>query len=64
MASLGFPRRDETDVLFDPQLHEVVSIVSDGDRPAGTVVQVLRPGYGEGTRQLRPAAVVVSGGPG
>jgi hypothetical protein len=26
----------------------------------GTVVEVLRPGYGEGSRQLRPAAVVVS----
>ena len=36
--------------------------IPDGDAPAGTVVQVVRPGYGEGTRQLRPAAVVVAGG--
>ena len=29
--------------------------------PPGTVVQVVRPGYGEDDRQLRPAAVVVAG---
>ena len=63
LGSLGFPRHDETDVPFDPQRHEAVSVAPDGDAPAGTVVQVVRPGYGEGTRQLRPAAVVVAGGP-
>jgi molecular chaperone GrpE len=26
----------------------------------GTVVQVVRPGYGDGERQLRPAGVVVA----
>jgi len=64
MGSLGFPRHDETDVPFDPQLHEAISVIPDGDAPAGTVLQVLRPGYGEGTQQLRPAAVVVAGGTG
>jgi molecular chaperone GrpE len=64
LGSIGFARHDETDVPFDPQLHEAVSVVPDGDAPAGTVLQVLRPGYGEGNRQLRPAAVVVAGGPG
>ncbi len=64
LASLGFRRHDEIDVPFDPQLHEAVSVVPDGDAPAGTVLQVLRPGYGEGSQQLRPAAVVVAGGTG
>ena len=32
--------------------------------PAGTVPQVLRPGYGDGDRQLRPAAVAVADRPG
>jgi molecular chaperone GrpE len=64
LGSLGFRRHDETDVPFDPQLHEAVSVLADGDAPAGTVLQVLHPGYGEGARQLRPAAVVVAGGPG
>jgi len=64
LGSLGFSRHDETGVPFDPQLHEAVSVVPDGDAPPGTVLKVLRPGYGEGRRQLRPAAVVVAGGPG
>jgi len=64
LGSLGFRRHEETGVPFDPQLHEAVSVLADGDEPAGTVVQVLHPGYGEGNRQLRPAAVVVAGRPG
>ncbi len=64
LESLGFPRHDETNAPFDPQLHEAVSVIEDGDAPAGTVLKVLRPGYGEGTQQLRPAAVVVAAGPG
>lgn len=64
LGSLGFRRHDETDVPFDPALHEAVSVLADGNATAGTVLQVLNPGYGEGNRQLRPAAVVVAGGPG
>jgi molecular chaperone GrpE len=30
------------------------------DTETGTILDVIRPGYGEGSRQLRPAAVVVS----
>lgn len=45
---------------FDPERHEVVGVVEQPDSAPGTVVEVLRPGYGEGSRQLRPAAVVVS----
>jgi molecular chaperone GrpE len=63
LDSLGFSRHEETDVPFDPELHEAVSVVPDDDEPEGTVLKVLRPGYGEGPRQLRPAAVVVAGGP-
>jgi molecular chaperone GrpE len=60
LRSLGYPRHDETGVPFDPVLHEVVSVVEDPDTAPGTVVQVLRPGYGDPDRQLRPAAVAVS----
>jgi molecular chaperone GrpE len=62
LRSLGYPRHDEAGVPFDPALHEVVSAVEDPDAAPGTVVQVLRPGYGEPGRQLRPAAVAVSRG--
>ena len=64
LGSLGFRRHDETGVPFDPQMHEAVSVVPDAEAPAGTVLQVLRAGYGDGARELRPAAVIVAGGPG
>lgn len=60
LRSLGYPRYEETGVPFHPEQHEVVSVVDDPDTAPGTVVQVLRPGYGEPGRQLRPAAVAVS----
>lgn len=59
LAALGFPRDDEIGIPFDPARHEAVSVVA-GDEP-GVVLSVVRPGYGAGEQQLRPAAVVVSG---
>lgn len=64
LAALGFPRRDEVGVPFDPNRHEAVSTVADPAAPPNTVVRVLLPGYGDEDRQLRPAAVVVSTGAG
>ncbi|MCV7345899.1 nucleotide exchange factor GrpE [Mycolicibacterium rhodesiae] len=60
LDQLGYPRDVESGVPFDPQRHEVVGVVEHGDSPPGTVVEVLRPGYGQGSNQLRPASVVVS----
>jgi molecular chaperone GrpE len=60
LERLGYPRDTEAGVPFDPQRHEVVGVVDQPDSAAGTVVEVVRPGYGDGTRQLRPAAVVVT----
>ncbi|MEV7965723.1 nucleotide exchange factor GrpE [Sphaerisporangium sp. NPDC088356] len=60
LARLGFPRDDEVGGQFDPSRHEAVSTVADPDTAPGTVVEVVRPGYGDGERQLRPAAAVVS----
>ncbi|MDF3289861.1 nucleotide exchange factor GrpE [Streptomyces silvisoli] len=60
LKDLGYPRHDETDVPFDPTRHEVVTVVDEPDTAPGTVVRVLRPGYGDPDRQLRPAAVAVS----
>ena len=60
LERLGYPRDAESGVPFDPQRHEVVTVVEQGDSAPGTVVEVLRPGYGHGSSQLRPAAVVVS----
>jgi molecular chaperone GrpE len=61
LASLGYPRDDETGMPFDPLRHEAAEVVEDPEVPPRTVVRVLRPGYGEPPdRQLRPAAVAVS----
>lgn len=57
---LGYPRRDDEGEPFDPARHEAVSAVAGSGAPDGTVVHVVRPGYGEGPDQLRPAQVVVA----
>jgi molecular chaperone GrpE len=49
---------------FDPNLHQAMYEVPDPSRPAGTVAQVVQPGYMIGERILRPALVgVAKGGP-
>ncbi|MEU0803865.1 nucleotide exchange factor GrpE [Streptomyces sp. NPDC005970] len=60
LARLGYERRAETGVPFDPARHEVVGVVDDPEAEPGTVVQVLRPGYGDTGNQLRPVAVTVA----
>ncbi|MEO3875563.1 nucleotide exchange factor GrpE [Nonomuraea sp. B12E4] len=60
LARLGYPRHDETGVPFDPSRHDAVMTVELADAEPGTVVEVLRPGYGDAERQLRPATVAVA----
>lgn len=49
---------------FDPNLHQAMYEVPNAQEPAGTVVQVIQPGYMIGERILRPALVAVAkGGP-
>jgi molecular chaperone GrpE len=49
---------------FDPNFHQAMYEVPDSSVPAGTVVQVVQPGYTIGERVLRPALVAVAkGGP-
>lgn len=57
---LGYPRRDDEGEPFDPARHEAVSTIEGSGAPDGTVVHVVRPGYGEGNAQLRPAQVVIA----
>jgi len=61
LEALGYPRQEDTGVPFDPARHEAVGVVAGADAPRGTVLRIVRPGYGEGVQQLRPAAVVVAG---
>jgi molecular chaperone GrpE len=49
---------------FDPNVHQALFEVPDANIPAGSVVQVIQPGFMIGERVLRPAMVGVSkGGP-
>src|SRR6202165_1658362 len=49
LERLGYPRDEEAGVPFDPERHEVVGVVDHPGSAPGTVVQVVRPGYGEGS---------------
>jgi molecular chaperone GrpE len=62
VSRLGFPRRDDLGVRFDPARHDAVATRRDTGAQPGTVVEVVQPAYGEGERQLRPALVVVAQG--
>jgi molecular chaperone GrpE len=60
LARLGFPRRDDRGARFDPTRHEAVATRPDPGTEADMVAEVVRPGYGDGDHQLRPAQVVVA----
>jgi molecular chaperone GrpE len=60
LARLGFPRRDDRGARFDPARHEAVASRPDPEAEADVVAEVVRPAYGEGDHQLRPAQVVVA----
>src|ERR1700735_2895475 len=49
---------------FDPNVHQAMYEVPDASVPAGSIVQVMQPGYMIGERVLPPALVAVAkGGP-
>jgi molecular chaperone GrpE len=64
MEKHGISRLEPQGLKFDPNLHQAMFEIPDASVPAGTVVQVVQPGYKIGERVLRPALVGVSkGGP-
>ena len=48
--------------VFDPELHEAIQ-QAESDAPRNTVTLEVQKGYRRGQRLVRPAMVVVSGGP-
>jgi molecular chaperone GrpE len=60
LAGMGFARRDDQGARFDPARHEAVASRPDPAATADLVAEVVRPAYGDGDRQLRPAQVVVA----
>src|SRR6187397_2175264 len=64
MEKHGIKRLEPQGQKFDPNLHQAMFEIPDESVPAGTVVQIMQPGYTIGERVLRPALVGVSkGGP-
>ncbi len=49
---------------FDPQLHQAMSLVENGDVEPNTVIAVMQKGYTLNGRLVRPAMVMVSKSPG
>ncbi len=59
----GIRRIDPLGERFDHNLHQAIFEVEHGDRPPGTIVEVLQPGYLLHDRLLRPAMVGVAKSP-
>lgn len=60
LGKLGIVRIGAPGEKFDPELHEALTAlpVSDGQE-TGTIAQVIKVGFSQGDRLIRPAAVVV-----
>jgi molecular chaperone GrpE len=64
LARFGIKKMEPHGGRFDPNQHEALFEIPDESQPAGTVAQVVEPGYLIGERVLRPAKVgVTRGGP-
>jgi molecular chaperone GrpE len=64
MEKHGVKKLEPQGQKFDPNLHQAMFEIPDESVPAGTVLQIMQPGYTIGERVLRPALVGVSkGGP-
>jgi molecular chaperone GrpE len=62
LSQLGFAPIGAVGEPFDPARHEATEAVDGPGVPPGTVVRVIRPGYGAGPLLLRPAIVAVARG--
>ena len=63
LTAVGVERFEAAGQEFDPTQHEALAQQPSDDVPAGHVLQQWKCGYRLGERLLRPATVVVSGGP-
>jgi len=64
MERHGITRIDPKGERFDPNFHQAMLEIENKDMDAGTVAEVVQPGYVIEDRVLRPAMVAVSkGGP-
>jgi molecular chaperone GrpE len=60
MERHGVAAIDTSDGKFDPNLHQAIAEVPGGDKPPGSIVDVVQSGYKIGDRLLRPAMVTLA----
>jgi molecular chaperone GrpE len=60
LARQGVQRVGEVGEPFDPQRHEAVAVVETDAVPDRSVAEVVRSGFIQGDRVVRPAQVVVA----
>ena len=59
----GIRRIEPKGEKFDHNLHQAMFEVETAETPAGTVVEVMQPGYAIADRLLRPAMVGIAKAP-
>jgi molecular chaperone GrpE len=62
LTGLGLEIIKDTNVPFDPTIHEALMQVPNAEVPEDHVAQILRNGYRKGERVIRAAQVIVSTG--
>ncbi|MDE6733050.1 MAG: nucleotide exchange factor GrpE [Oscillospiraceae bacterium] len=59
LKNLGVEEIESDGAAFDPNFHQAVQRISDGDAESGTIVQTFAKGYKIGDRVIRFAVVAV-----
>jgi len=60
MNKFGVEQLDPDGEVFNPELHQAMSLAPSNNVPANTVIHVMQKGYTLNGRLVRPALVVVS----
>jgi molecular chaperone GrpE len=60
LAALGLQTFGEPGELFDPRVHEALSVVPSAEVDQAVCGRILRPGYRVGEQLLSPAQVIVA----
>ena len=63
VAKFGVVRLDPVGAVFDPQMHQAMTLVPSADHAPNTVMSVLQKGYQLHERLIRAAMVVVTKAP-
>lgn len=60
LEKFGIEQLNPLEEIFDPQLHEAMTMVPSPDHDSNTVIDVFQKGYSLNGRLIRPARVVVA----